>query len=237
MSTQNKDNATQKEVTILAPAFNEENNLTLFAQSISTKIPSTWEILIVNDGSTDNSEEELKKLSKEYKNFNYVSHHINLGLGKAFETGFKNINSKYVITIDADMSHGIEMIEILYENRNKANIILGSIFDKESNTEDASKLRLVISKLGNFLLSKLFKFNVKEIAGGPRLYESKYIKNLMIENPGFECQIEILLKTKKKGASFAEVPIILKVREHGVSKMNYLKMGIGILRVYKKLNR
>jgi len=237
MNNQNKNKTVQKEVTILAPAFNEENNLTLFAQNIAAKIPNNWEVLIVNDGSTDSSEYELQKLSKDYKNFTYVSHHKNLGLGKAFETGFKNINSKYVITIDADMSHGIEMVEILYENRKKANIILGSIFDKESNTENASKLRLIISKLGNFVLSKLFKFSVKEIAGGPRLYESKYVKDLVIDNPGFECQIEILLKTKKQGASFAEVPIILKVREYGVSKMNYFKMGIGILKVYKNLYR
>ena len=96
------------------------------------------------------------------------------------------------------MSHGIEMVEILYENRKKANIILGSIFDKESNTENASKLRLIISKLGNFVLSKLFKFSVKEIAGGPRLYESKYVKDLVIDNPGFECQIETLLQKKNE---------------------------------------
>ena len=50
----------QKEVTILAPAFNEENNLTLFAQNIAAKIPNNWEVLIVNDGSTDSSEYELK---------------------------------------------------------------------------------------------------------------------------------------------------------------------------------
>ena len=59
----------QKEVTILAPAFNEENNLTLFAQNIAAKIPNNWEVLIVNDGSTDSSEYELQKLSKDYKNF------------------------------------------------------------------------------------------------------------------------------------------------------------------------
>ena len=205
----------------------------LFAQNIAAKIPNNWEVLIVNDGSTDSSEYELQKLSKDYKIL-HTYHTTNLGLGKAFETGFKNINSKYVI-IDADMSHGIEMVEIS-ENRKKANIILGSIFDKESNTENASKLRLIISKLGNFVLSKLFKFSVKEIAGGPRLYESKYVKDLVIDNPTvLNKQIEIL--NKKTGASFAEVLIILKVREYGVSKMNYFKMGIGILKVYKNLYR
>jgi dolichol-phosphate mannosyltransferase len=225
------------ELTILAPAYNEEKNITLFLKEFIPKIPDNWSILIVNDGSEDSTEQEVLEFKSKYDNVYLISHSKNLGLGKAFETGFKNLNSEFVITIDADMSHGFEMVNILYENRKKASIILASIFDKESNTENASKLRLIISKLGNFVLSKLFKFSVKEIAGGPRLYESKYVKDLVIDNPGFECQIEILLKTKKQGASFAEVPIILKSREYGVSKMNYFKMGIGILKVYKNLYR
>lgn len=225
------------ELTILAPAYNEEKNITLFLEEFIAKIPDNWSILIVNDGSKDTTEQEVLEFKSKYDNIYLISHSKNLGLGKAFETGFKNLNSEFVITIDADMSHGFEMVNILYENRKKASIILASIFDKESNTENASKLRLIISKLGNFVLSKLFKFSVKEIAGGPRLYESKYVKDLVIDNPGFECQIEILLKTKKQGASFAEVPIILKSREYGVSKMNYFKMGIGILKVYKNLYR
>ena len=227
----------EESVTILAPAYNEEKNITLLLNELKENIPIHWKVLIVNDGSKDSTEYELLKLKERYKNFAFISHKRNLGIGKAFETGFNNIHTEYVITIDADMSHGIEMINILYLNRNKSDVVLASIFDKSSNVEKASKIRLFISKIGNIFLSLIFGFEIKEIAGGPRIYKSKYLKNIKIYNTGFESQIEILLYAKKMGAKFSEVPIVLTKRAYGKSKMNYQKMLIGILRVYFKYLR
>ena len=224
------------ELTILAPAYNEEKNITLFLEEFLSKIKNNWSILIVNDGSQDNTELEVLEFTNKYQNVKLITHSKNLGLGKAFETGFKNLESDYVITIDADMSHGFEMVNKLFENRDLADVVLASIFDEESKIDNVSKIRLLISKVGNYVLSKVFKFNVKEIAGGPRIYKTTYLTDLTIQNNGFESQIEILLHAKQQGASFGEVPIILGKRKYGVSKMNYFKMGIGILKIYFNLN-
>lgn len=219
-------------LTILAPAYNEEKNISLFLEEFLSNIPDNWSILIINDGSVDNTEQEVLKFTNLHHNVDLISHKINLGIGKAFETGFKNLNSEYVVTIDADMSHGFEMVNKLYENRNLADVVLASIFEKQSKIQDVSKIRILISKVGNYVLSKVFKFNVKEIAGGPRIYKTKYLNDLNIQNSGFESQIEILLHAKLLGASFGEVPIILGKRKYGVSKMNYLKMGVGIIKIF-----
>jgi glycosyltransferase involved in cell wall biosynthesis len=224
------------ELTILAPAYNEEKNITLFLEEFIQKIPDNWCILIVNDGSQDSTEQEILEFKSKYDNVYLISHSKNLGLGKAFETGFKNLQSEFVITIDADMSHGFEMVNILFKNRNLADIVLASIFEEQSKVNDVPKIRLLISKIGNYVLSKAFRFNIKEIAGGPRIYKTKYLHDLNIQNNGFESQIEILLHAKQQGASFGEVPIILGKRKYGVSKMNYFKMGIGIIKIYFNLN-
>src|SRR5210317_1231784 len=105
------------ELTILAPAYNEEKNITLFLEEFIPKIPDNWCILIVNDGSQDSTEQEVLEFKSKYDNVYLISHSKNLGLGKAFETGFKNLQSEFVITIDADMSHGFEMVNILFKNR------------------------------------------------------------------------------------------------------------------------
>lgn len=224
------------ELTILAPAYNEESNITLFLEEFISKIPDNWSILIVNDGSEDNTEQEVLEFTNNHHNVYLFSHSKNLGIGKAFETGFKNLESEFVVTIDADMSHSFEMVNILFENRNIADVVLASIFEEDSKFYDVSKIRLLISKVGNYVLSKVFGFSIKEIAGGPRIYKTKYLNDLNIQNNGFESQIEILLHTKKKGATFGEVPIILGKRKYGVSKMNYFKMGIGILKIYFNSN-
>lgn len=221
------------EVTILAPAFNEEENLKEFIEHFLSRINKNWSMLVVNDGSQDGSENVLKHYGDIYQNFHYINHYKNLGLGKAFETGFRSIKSDYVVTIDADMSHDINMVELLYQNREKADVVLASIFEEGSKFKGTSKLRLFISRTGNRLISKILGFRVKEVAGGPRIYKTKFLKGIELKNHGFESQIEILLFAKKKGATFSEIPIILGNRKYGKSKMNYLKMAIGILKVIK----
>lgn len=223
------------EVTILAPAFNEEKNLKFFIEHILDNINKNWRLLIINDGSEDDTEKILANYKSKYLNFSYISHPKNLGIGKAFQTGFNNIDSDYVITIDADMSHEINMVNQLYQNKDAADIVLASIFEKNSQLSEASKIRLFISKIGNLILKKILGFEVNEVAGGPRIYNSKFIKDINIKSNGFESQIEILLITKKKGATFSEIPIILSKRKFGESKMNYFKMGFGILKIILKV--
>ena len=128
-------------VTILSPAFNEEKNIPLFIEHFMSRIPNHWQILIVNDGSTDNSRKVLEELSNSYANLNAVHHDKNMGFGKAIRTGLMYVNTDYLITIDCDMSHQYDIVEILYNNKKNSDVVIASLSDKKSKFNDANKIR------------------------------------------------------------------------------------------------
>lgn len=218
-------------VTILAPAFNEEDNIIPFLEHFYPKINQNWKILIINDGSSDNTEFNLNSQSEKFSRFSFITHNQNFGIGKAFETGFRNIDTDYVITIDCDLSHTFDVVKELYLNRHKADVVIASMSNNSSQYSSASKLRVLIAKLGNFLISKLIGIKVKEIAGGPRIYRSMAVKNLNIDNNGFESQVEIIKKLADKGCTFDECALYLDKRLYGESKMNYLKTIYGVVKI------
>jgi len=218
-------------ITILAPAFNEEENISPFLEHFYPKIDENWKILIINDGSSDNTEVNLKKQSEKFPRFSFINHKQNLGIGKAFETGFRNIETDYVITIDCDLSHTFDVVQELYANRHKADVVIASMSNKSSQYSNASTLRVLIAKLGNDLISKLIGIKVKEIAGGPRIYKSLAVKNLNIDYKGFESQVEIVKKLADKGCTFDECALYLDRRLYGESKMNYLKTIYGVIKI------
>ena len=69
-----------------------------------------------------------------------ISHELNKGIGKAFETGFMNIKTDYVVTIDADLSHNFLVVEELYRNRKKADVVIASMNHERSEFSNASKI-------------------------------------------------------------------------------------------------
>ena len=218
-------------LTILAPAYNEAENIRPFVEHFYPKLEKHWRILFINDGSTDETQGNLKDVTSTYPQISYINHKKNMGLGKAFDTGFKNIKTDYVITIDCDLSHTFPVVEELYINRKKADIVIASMGHINSEYSRASSLRVIIAKLGNFIISKLLGVKVPEVAGGPRIYKTEAIKDLVIESQGFESQVEIVKKLASKGYSFDECALFLDKRLYGESKMSYIRTILGIIKI------
>jgi dolichol-phosphate mannosyltransferase len=222
----------ENNVTILAPAYNEEKNIPLFVTHFLSNVPNNWKILIIDDGSEDGSKQVLNLLAQKHDQLSYISHKKNMGLGKALESGFHNIETDYVITIDCDLSHKFDVVQELYNNRHKADVVMASLSHPKSESSSASKIRVVIAKIGNFLLSYMFGTSAKEIAGGPRIYTSKSVKNLNLKYSGFEAQTEILIRLLKNNFTVSDCKLYLYKRKYGESKMPYIKTIIGIIKIY-----
>ena len=103
--------------------------------------------------------------------------------------------------------------------------------NEKSEFSNASKIRVLIAKIGNYIISKLIGVKVHEVAGGPRIYRTDKLKNLKIEYSGFESQVEIIKKLSESGCTFNQCALYLDKRLYGKSKMNYPKTIIGVLRV------
>lgn len=131
---------TKENVLVVIPAFNEEANI---AHVLSKALGTGWPLLVINDGSTDQTVEICRTMGARVLDLP-----INLGVGGALRAGFKYAvknNYEAVVQIDADGQHPIELIELLvrYANDEKAHLVIGSRFLSETTTMTVSKTKKI----------------------------------------------------------------------------------------------
>ena len=97
-------------VTILAPAYNEEDAIDQFVNAVTPRLDDDWEILIVDDGSVDSTPQRLVSLAAGNPKLRVVTHRQNAGIGAALATGFAAIPDGVIVTMDADLSHPLDLL-------------------------------------------------------------------------------------------------------------------------------
>jgi len=212
--------------TIIIPAWNEEDMIEETINTIENYFKKrNFELLIVNDGSTDSTKTIVEKLMKRYSNLRLINHKKNLGIGAALKTGFKNASSNVIINMDSDLTHPIDKIEEMVDMVKKGyDVVIGSRYIKGGGFREVPLFRRVISFVGGFIFFRTIFFSrIKDMTSGFRAYNKRIIKELNLKSERFEIQLEISVKIIKKNLKFKEIPIILNVRKKGVSKFNYFK--------------
>ncbi len=231
----------------ILPCFNEELNLQKlltdffnFYKSKKFKI----NIVIINDGSKDNSLKLINRLKKKLNKKNFqikiISHLKNLGLGESLKNGFEYCISNgkaddIIISMDCDNSHTVQLSFKMLKSIliNKKDIVIASRYKRNSKTKGLDSLRIFLS-YGAAILYKIFFpiKNVKDYTCGFRAFRLNVIKKAYIENKnffsekGFSASADILLKLfkYKNVISFDEIPINLRYDlKKGESKMKILK--------------
>ena len=103
-----------KKITILLPAYNEEPSFPLIKESMEKVLQDNpgyeWEFLFVNDGSTDNTLQQIIRLRNENPHYSYIDLSRNYGKEIAMMAGFDNVSSDAVIIMDSDMQHPVDVI-------------------------------------------------------------------------------------------------------------------------------
>lgn len=185
-----------------------------------------YEILVVNDGSTDNTLSILKKLKNRYPTLRVVSHKKNKGLGMALYTGFQHAKGSIIVTTDADLTHPPEMIGKLVDKiRQGFDFCVGSRYVRGGGMINVPFWRILLSKFSNLFFQLIFGCAVRDMTSGLRAYKSECIKKIRVEDSSFAVQLEIIVKILKLKAKMTEIPFVLKNRELGTSKFDFLKMG------------
>jgi dolichol-phosphate mannosyltransferase len=212
------------DVSVIVPMFNEQEN----AQGTLSRItrildstPKSWEIIVVNDGSTD----QTKRLVEDYSRFNryvrLISYPVNKGRGKALRVGFTHARGKIICTTDADLSYDekyiIKMIEVLDENPD-VDLAVGSPYAHGGKTEGVPLIRLLLSKWGNKILGFAMRGGLSTVTGVLRAYRKECINSLELESDGKEIHLEILSKALAMGYKAKELPATLQARIRGKSK-------------------
>ncbi|MBI3190738.1 glycosyltransferase [archaeon] len=188
------------------------------------KLNIKWEIVFLNNHSSDRTGELAKQNARRDKRVRVIQRYNreNKDLGSSLREGFKNCNGKYIIIMDADLSHDPEDIKDIFVHRHDADIIIGSRFTKGGKS-DMPLTRVFISKTYNFLVNLILGVRVGDITTGFKLYKKDVLDSLKLVNNGFGLHVEILLKAVHKGYTTKEIPIHYRTRTEEKSKLSYAK--------------
>jgi glycosyltransferase involved in cell wall biosynthesis len=223
------------DLSIIIPMFNEaenaEHTLVRVEESLGS-FQGNYEIVAVNDGSTDNTLQVLERISAQNKKINIVSYPRNVGRGMALRKGFQESKGKIVVSIDADLSYDphyiIDLVKIMKED-SQIDFVLGSPYMPGGGVENVPFLRLWISKMGNKILRFAMPSRIYTSTGIFRAYRRKVLDSLELESDGKEIHLEILSKAVALGYRPKEFPAILTGRKKGRSKFKFKKTAVSHL--------
>ena len=237
-------------IKIVLPAYNEEDAILHLIKDIKRILGerfSTFEIIVVNDGSTDNTADIVSTLNLPMVKL--IQHSQNKGLNESIKTGLiyslKNTDETDIIVVmDSDNTHApglIHRMSTLIEEGN--DVIIASRYRSGSRVIGVTWTRRFLSWGGSWLFRLLFTTKgVKDYTSGYRAYRAGFLSKAFglwgdsfINQPGFSCQVDILLKLRKIGAIMNEVPLILRYdQKKGASKMDVKSTIIDTLKLAVK---
>ncbi len=200
-------------VTVVLPAFNEaailEDNLEVVQNYLRTLDSQyRWEVLIINDGSSDATGQIADSLCARYDNLRVIHHPTNLGLGAGFMTGFAHSRGDYIVILDIDLSYAPEHIgELLARIRAaKVQIVLASPYMKGGRISNVPWLRRTLSIWANRFLSFFAHGNLSTLTCMVRAYDGEFSRGLVLRAVGMEVMPESIYKSMILRARIGQIP-------------------------------
>ncbi len=234
---------TIQDIAIVLPAYNEEQDLPKLLARVQETLSHQrfrYQVIVVDDGSKDRTAAIAREAAATMP-LRLIQHAVNRGLGMAIQTGLTAAaeSADAVITMDSDNSHDPANIPAMIRllEQGSAQLVIASRFQKGSVVRGVPLYRQALS-VGCFLLMKtVVPFaNVRDYSAGFRAYDAAILQRMilaygrdkLVEESGFVCMLEVLLKLRAIGATAAEIPYTLRYD---------LKAGASKLRIFRTLRR
>jgi glycosyltransferase involved in cell wall biosynthesis len=195
------------DLSIIIPAFNEEEGIENTINGLlELSINSDWEILVVNDGSTDSTGQALAKYTEHVT---VVTHSKNKGYGASLKTGIKQSKNKYIAFYDADGQHQPTDLLKMYNKRESADMIIG----ERSGSSHRSMIRIpgkwILSKIANLLTGT----NIPDLNSGLRVLKRDIVKRYLHLFPdGFSFSTTSTIAFMNLGYNVIYHPIVVRQR-------------------------
>lgn len=211
-------------ISIIIPTYNEKDNIKKLIKKIFNSLKKyNFEIIFVDDNSTDGTTEIIEKISKKNRNIKLIKRKRRMGINSAFICGYKKSVGKYVVLMDADLQHPPEKIpEMIEYLKNGYDLVISSRFLKNSKIIEYPLFR----KLFSIIMCKIIKLLIRKIKVNDPLSGFFAIRREKLEEiidkikfkRGFKILIEILINSKK--IKIKEIPFVFRPRIYGKSKVN-----------------
>jgi len=232
---------------ILLPTYNERRNLpiiTWLLEKTFTEHNLDWELIIVDDGSPDGTQEVAKQLQNVYspKRILLKPRAGKLGLGTAYVHGLQFATGNYVIIMDADFSHHPKFIWDMIQLQKTKNfdIVTGTRYAGNGGVYGWDLKRKFVSRGANLFADTLLRPGVSDLTGSFRLYKKEVLQKVIrsTESKGYTFQMEMMVRAKAMGFTVGEVPISFVDRVYGESKLGgdeIVEYAKGVLNLWLKV--
>ena len=200
-------------VSIVLAAYNEEGILAANLKQLHSYMQSLeddydWEIVLVNDGSTDGTAETADAFAKSHSRVRVFHHAINFGLGQSLQFGFGQCEGDFVVTLDIDLSYSPDHIGLLLARirQSKAKIVLASPYMKGGSIANVPLLRRVLSISANRFLSRLSQEHLSTFTSMARVYDGPFIRSLSLRAMDMAIMPETIYKAVLLQANVEQIP-------------------------------
>ena len=223
-------------VAVVLPAHNEQGNLTpLVTELLRVGQDNAIDIhvVVVNDGSTDGTAQELESLCRAFDRVRVVTHPVNRGFAAALRTGIAaacagdaapgwDRGCEAAAFMDADLSHRPDDLPKLVAALDAGgDVAIGSRFVPGGGMVGVPAWRVAISRCGNLFGRVVLGVRVRDLTTGYRLVRRAVFDRIQLVEDGFTIQLESVIKAYAAGFRVVEAPITLSTRLHGTSHMFY----------------
>lgn len=205
------------ELSLFFPFWNEEKNIDAVVETaipVMDQVAQKWEIIMVDDGSSDKTLEKAEQLVKSHKNLRVVSHKPNRGYGAALQLGFEHAQFKHIAFTDGDGQFDIKEIVKFIEKIEDADLVIG--YRKKRRDHKIFKRLLLMNmlKVWDFFL---FGFYFKDIDCGFKMFTREALEKIgPLRSEGAMVTTEILAKAKKKKLKIVQVGVEHYPRRFGI---------------------
>jgi len=213
-------------ISIIIPTYNEAETIGKMVSRLGSLYPSS-EIIVVNDGSTDNTAEEAKTAGA----FVYT-HPYNIGNGAAIKTGIRKANGEILVFMDGDGQHDPEEIAGMLSFFPDYDMVVGA----RSLKGQASLGRAAGNKLYNWMASYVAKFQIKDLTSGFRAVKADVARNFSYLLPNtYSYPTTLTLAVLRNGRTLKYLPIQVKGRKNGKSNIRLFKDGVRFFMIIVKI--
>ncbi len=210
-------------ISVVIPTYNEAGNITILLEHIlAFDLP--LEVIVVDDNSPDGTAELAESLGDPRVR---VLRRVGVrGYGSAVLTGFREAlrsQSSLIIGMDSDFSHNPDMIPILVQAAEKADVVIGSRYCLGGGTDNWPMHRQLLSWVANRYVRAILGIPVGDSTSGYRCYRREVIERMdldSIRSEGYSFLVEVLYRSFLEGVRIKEIPIRFVDRLRGKSKIN-----------------
>jgi len=195
-----------KTLSIFFPFWNEEENIEKVVESaipVAEKVANTWEIILVDDGSSDSTLIKANELSKKNKNVRVITHSPNRGYGASLKEGFLNSRYSTIVFTDGDGQFDFSEVTKFIEKIDKSDLVIG--FREVRRDNFIRHILMNMLKIWDFVF---FGFYFRDIDCGFKMFRKEAVDQLLpLRSEGAMISTEILVKAKRKKLKISEVSV------------------------------